>query len=151
MLFISRAVHLIYHLLYCISLKWLCSRGLTNSRAALSSYIRSRMEPPHHKTQRALSCMCQLCAHNEKRNEIKPRCSMVFKIIHYPIHPGRHTDKVSTPAYQINENKIDVCFKFNLHNFFFVIVFWERFYSSISSNIFSPKYSCLAGPPRTLG
>lgn len=29
----------------------------------------------------------------------------------------------------------------------FFMALWERFYSSISSNIFSPKYSCLVGPP----
>lgn len=47
-------------------------------------------------------------------------------------------------AWWINENKADVCFMFTLHILFMPL--WERFYSSISSNIFSPKYSCLAGP-----
>ncbi len=74
---------------------------------------------------------------------------MAFKIVYNPTHPGRRTGKVSPHAYPINENKRDVCFKFDLHNFF--VVFWERLYSSISSNVFSPKYSCLTGPPWIFG
>lgn len=66
-------------------------------------------------------------------------------IIYNSTHTGWHTNKMSPHACQINENKIEVCFRFNLRDFF-LLSFGKRFTAQFHQKSFHPNIVVMRVP-----